>query len=106
MWGLHFQNSLILGLLVLTLHIPPWIRSSSTSVYETALIGSQSFLSARQDIYIGLLDRLYKTIEQKHGDKLGMPPRKLLGTTHRATKTSKPKKNLQVPIPHTKEIIH
>jgi hypothetical protein len=92
MWGLHFQNSLILGLLVLTLHIPSWIRSSSTSsVYATALIGSQSFLSARQGIYIGPLDRLYKTIQQKHGDKLGMPPRKLLATTHRATKTSKPK---------------
>jgi hypothetical protein len=64
-----------------------------------------SFLQDRTFIF-GLLDRLYKTIEQKHGDKLGMPPRKLLGTTHRATKTSKPKKNLQVPIPHTKEIIH
>jgi hypothetical protein len=42
--------------------------------------------------YIGLLDRLYKAIPQKHGDKLGMPPRKLLGTTSGATKTSKPKK--------------
>jgi hypothetical protein len=54
MWGLHFQNSLILGLLVLTLHIPSWIRSSSTSsVYETALIGPQSFLSARQGFILG-----------------------------------------------------
>jgi hypothetical protein len=96
MWGLHFQNSLILGLLVLTLDIASWIRSSSTSsVYETALIGPQSFLSARQGFYIGLLDRFYKTIQQKHGDKLGMPPKKLLGTTCGATKTSKAKKNFK-----------